>query len=92
MHAKPCKANVYRWDVPETEVSDMSAKTIKIVLLAIVLLFLVGVVAFWPALRQMMTPFRYGFVVGFVSAWISVIGGFLVAVCCGAGRLEDRGR
>lgn len=90
MHAKPCRANVYRRDMPDTDASESSAATSKIVLLAIVLFTLVGTVVFWPSLREMMTPFRYGFVVGFISAWIAIIGGFLVAVCCGAGRLEDR--
>lgn len=70
-------------------IPDECARHDRLVLIGALLLgLLVVCLAFWPALLGWMTEFRYGVVVGMVSAAVLIVGALAIGVCLGAGRLE----
>lgn len=70
-------------------IPDECARYDRLVLIGALLLgLLVVCLAFWPALLGWMTEFRYGVVVGMVSAAVLIVGALAIGVCLGAGRLE----
>ncbi len=44
--------------------------------------------AFWPVVVEWLTPFTAGVLVGVIGTAVVLIGGLVVGVCLGAGRLE----
>lgn len=72
-------------------IPDECARHDRLVLIGALLLgLLVVCLAFWPALLGWMTEFRYGVVVGMVSAAVLIVGALAIGVCLGAGRLDKR--
>lgn len=55
---------------------------------AVVLGAIILGLAFWPAILEWMTPFKYGVVAGALGASAVLIGALAIGVCLGAGRLE----
>ena len=72
------------------EYADYDRRVLMVALLfgAVVFGAVVLGVAFWPAILGWMTEFRYGVVVGMVSAAVLIVGARAIGVCLGAGRLE----
>lgn len=72
-------------------IPDECARHDRLVLIGALLLgLLVVCLAFWPAILEWMTPFKYGFLAGALGMATMLIGLVAIGVCLGASNLEKR--